>query len=75
RVLLLFRYMWEYCWKGLFEISLQKAFPDIPFNTRVDLCRVELLFRYMWEYCSNACFEISLQKAFPDIPFNTRVYL
>ncbi|KAK2081649.1 hypothetical protein P7K49_039760 [Saguinus oedipus] len=35
RILLLFRYMREYCFKGLFEIPPHKAFPHFPFNTRV----------------------------------------
>ncbi|KAK2081646.1 hypothetical protein P7K49_039757, partial [Saguinus oedipus] len=37
RILLLFPYMREYCFKGLFEIPPHKAFPHFPFNTRVSL--------------------------------------
>ncbi|KAK2081653.1 hypothetical protein P7K49_039764 [Saguinus oedipus] len=41
KLLLLFRYMREYCFKGLFEIPPHKAFPHFPFNTRVELCKLK----------------------------------
>ncbi|KAK2081659.1 hypothetical protein P7K49_039770 [Saguinus oedipus] len=71
-----------------FEISPQKAFPDYPFNTRLNKRTAVQIEGYVSSvfyaefYCyfiicqnsaGNDCFEISPQKAFADFPFNTRV--
>ncbi|KAK2081228.1 hypothetical protein P7K49_040298, partial [Saguinus oedipus] len=74
--------------KACFEISPQKAFADVPFNTRVylseqiEICVVSVFKAEFYCYfviCGNtagkACFEISPQKAFADFPLNTRIYL